>query len=198
MCSGCGQPICVQCGGMVDGQLTCPDCRQRQDAAYSVVAPSTLAARWPFRALAVAGIAALGVVIAVVALLFAGLVAHSGSANALADSTGAGSPADLVQRHYAVLASGDYQTAWQQLSPSFQSQVQYAAWANPYAGSRIEPSKLDVSSQSGTSATVVGDVTITSDQAAPTIGRGQWTLSLVDSGWRIDTASFMSAMSEER
>jgi hypothetical protein len=193
ICAGCGQPICIRCGGMVDGQLTCPDCRQREDVPSQYGAQAPQAGRGGSRILAVAGVLAAGLVLAVAALLLAGVVALSGSVNAQAGSSGEPAPTDLIQRHYADLAAGEYQAAWQQLSPSAKSQVEFSAWANSYAGTQIAPSALEVASQSPTSATVVGDVTISSGSTVASLGRGQWTLTLVDGAWRLDTTIFTSA-----
>jgi hypothetical protein len=198
ICAGCGQPICVRCAGMVDGQLTCPDCRERE------VAPSRQmqqvpqeAASWR-RALGVVGVTALALVIALVVLLAAGVVALPGSVSAQTGASGSSGLTDLVERHYALIEGGEYQLAWQQLSPSAQSRAGYAEWANSYAGTRITPSALEVSSLSAAEATVVGDVAIGSDGAAQETSRGQWTLCLVDGAWRLDSSSFTSAVSRQR
>ena len=197
ICAGCGQPICVRCSGLVDGQLTCPDCRGRDAVTFGPPQPARRKWSWP-RSLGVGGAAAIGLVIALVALLAAGVVVLPGSANAQAGSSASVTPTELVLRHYAELSAGSYETAWQQLSPSFQKQVDFATWANSNAGSRVEPSDLVIASQTPTSATVVGSATVTSSAGTSAVVQGQWTVVLIDGAWRLDSISFMSSVEARR
>ena len=136
------------------------------------------------------GIAAVGIAIALVALVAAGVVAFPGQTSALAGASAASAPAELVQRHYAELAAREYESAWQQLSPSQQKQLGYGPWVNSYTSSRITPTGLELVSQTPTAATVVGAVTVASSGSAPMAGQGRWTLSLIDGAWRLDSTSY--------
>jgi len=136
------------------------------------------------------GIAVVGIAIALVALVATGVVAFPGQASAQAGASAANPPADVVQRHYAELAAREYESAWQQLSPSQQKQLGYGPWVNSYTSSRITPTGLEFVSQTPTAATVVGAVTVTSSGGASMAGRGRWTLSLIDGVWRLDSTSY--------
>lgn len=195
VCSTCHRPICLRCAETIDGQTTCHDCARRASVPQSIVPRPPRQVRSRQWLLEMLGVVAIAVLIALVALVGAGVVALPRGVNAQAGATGTAAPIDLVQRHCADLAAGEYEAAWQQLSPSAQKLVEFTSWADSYAGFRIEPSKLEVASQSSTSAVVVGDVTITAGSLAPTAGRGPWTLTLVDSAWRIDSIIFTSATS---
>ncbi len=183
---------------MVDGQLTCPDCREREVASIGIGYEAREAIGLVSRLRGLAGVVAAGLVIAVIAFLVGGVGALSSGAPALAGSSGNGSPIDLVQRHYSEIAAGRLDVAWRELSPSFQKQVDYTAWANSYAGSRIEPSGLQISAESPSSATVVGSATVTSSAGTSDVVQGQWTLRLIGGEWRLDSATFLTSVEAQR
>jgi hypothetical protein len=201
LCGRCQRPVCRRCGEMLGGQVVCPECRTFDGTERSAgalgqqrYAPMD-AGRTEGKASSLAWVVAGGVVLALVAAVAFGTFALPRNVDAQVGASAAASPTDVVQRHYAALQAGDYQTAWQQLSPSSQSQLGYQAWANSYSRTIVQPSGLKILEQSDTSASVAGTIVVIEEGLPPRTGLGRWTLVVVGGTWRLDTMALSGLVS---
>jgi hypothetical protein len=88
------------------------------------------------------------------------------------------------------MAAGDYQAAWQQLSPHFQAQLGYERWVNARSSEVFDPVGLEVVARTDSTATVAGGVEVREPGASGGTSRaGRWDLVLVEGAWRLDSSS---------
>jgi putative serine protease PepD len=106
--------------------------------------------------------------------------------------SGAG-PADAVRQHYSAINARDFATAWNLLSPRFQSTQSYNTWVNGFSTTRsVQLTSVSTVSELPGSATVAVTIVSTDASGAGTVTRtfqGTWTVVQIGGAWKLDAAS---------
>ena len=102
----------------------------------------------------------------------------------------AGDPADAVRQFYLAIGAGDYESAWNLLSPRSQATKDFESWAAGYRDSgSTEGTVATTVQQVGRTAVVEADVIYKKNDGP---GGTQhlkvvWTLVVAGGGWKLDT-----------
>ncbi len=100
------------------------------------------------------------------------------------------SPAESVRQFYGHLNNGDFQLAWDLLSPPYQAALDFETWVKGYSATRsIHVTSTRVTAQNGPQATV--EVSIAATDAAGTGVRttafaGTWEMIFAAGRWMLD------------
>lgn len=105
-----------------------------------------------------------------------------------------GDPADAVLAFYGLLNGGEFNDAWNMISPRYTSSHSFDDWVKGYATTQsVTVLSAATTSQTDTTATVNTTIQSVDEQADGTLltqqFQGAWNLVLVAGNWKLDTAS---------